>query len=382
MLDLLPFVRKNLWRNRRRTILTILSVAVSLFLLGILLSVYAAFFFLNTSEASAQRVITRHKVSLTQALPAFYERKIADIPGVEAVAAQNWFGGQYIDNRPEHFFARFAVNPETIFNVYPEFQLPPDQYEAFLNDRQGMVVGRQTADRLGLKLGQRITIKGDIYPTDLELTIRGIYDATNSEGSYFHFDYLNEGLPQGYRDNVGFFAVRTTSSDIVPQVAERIDEAFRNAQEPTKTETEAAFVLSFISQMGNIKVFLLSIAGAIVFTIMLVSANTMAMSVRERFREVAVLKTLGFRSGSVLGVILAEAGLLSLIGGILGVALAWAASLVLAKVMVGFFPGFRLPLWGVPVCLGAALLIGVVSSLAPAITASRMRITEALRHTG
>ena len=212
--------------------------------------------------------------------------------------------------------------------------------------------------------------------------MRGVYDGPNSEGSYFHFDYLNEGLPEGFRDNVGFFTVRAVSPEEAPSVAAAIDEMFRNSPEPTKTETESAFLLSFISQMGNVKVFLLSIAGAIVFTIILVSANTMAMSVRERFREVAVLKTLGFRSGTVLGVILGEAALLSLAGGLLGIGLAWATINVMETAMVGFFSGFRLPPWGVPVCLGAALLIGVVSSLAPAITASRMRITEALRHTG
>ena len=382
MFDLLPFVRKNLWRNRRRTILTILSVAVSLFLLGVLLAVYALFFFQETSEAQAQRLITRHKVSLTQMLPAYYEQRIEEIPGVEAVAAESWYGGVYKDNRPENFFARFAADPETVFTVYPEFTMPAEQLEAFRADRQGLAVGRQTAERVGLSLGQRITIRGDIYPADLELTVRAIYDGPNSEGSYFHVEYLNEGLPQGWRDLVGFYVVRTISPEESPRVAEAIDEMFRNAPEPTKTESESAFLLSFISQLGNIKLFLLSIAGAIVFTIMLVSANTMAMSVRERFREVAVMKTLGFRSGTVLGVILAEAALLSLAGGALGAGMAWVAAAAMEKMMVGFFTGFRLPLWGVPVCLATALLIGVISSLVPALSASRMRITEALRHTG
>ncbi len=382
MFDLLPFVRKNLWRNRRRTILTVLSVAVSLFLLGVLLSVYSLFFFQQTSDAQAQRLITRHKVSLTQVMPSYYQARIEEVDGVEAVAAQSWFGGIYKDNRPENFFARFAVDPEQVFKVYSEFTMPPEQLEAFVADRQGIAVGRQTSERVGLELGQRITLKGDIYPTDLELTVRAIYDGVNSEGSYFHIEYLNEGLPEGFRDNVGFFGVRVTSPDEALRVADAIDEQFRNAPEPTKTETESAFTLSFISQMGNVKVFLLSIAAAIVFTIMLVSANTMAMSVRERYREVAVLKTLGFRSGTVLSLILAEAALLSLVGGALGVGMAWLAVKVMETAMVGFFTGFRLPPWSVPVCLGMALLIGVVSSFVPALTASRMRITEALRHAG
>ena len=382
MLKFIPLVGKNLLRNRRRTILTILSVAASLFLLGILLTVYAAFFHRDTADDQARRLITRHKVSLTQALPLYYGRRIEGIDGVEAVAALNWFGGIYKDNKPQEFFARFAADPEEVFEVYSEFQIPPDQYEAFLNDRQGLAVGRMTADRIGLELGQRITIKGDIYPTDLELTVRAIFDGLDSDTTYFHKKYLDEGLPEGMKDLVGFYSIRTSSTDNVGVVARAVDEMFRNAPEPTKTETEAAFTLAFINQMGNIKLFLLSIAGAVVFTIMLVSANTMAMSVRERIREVGVLKTLGFTSTGVLALILSEAALTALLGGAIGVVGALLASQFLEKAAAGFFTGFAMPAWGIPFCLGAALLIGIVSSLVPALSASHARITEALRHTG
>jgi putative ABC transport system permease protein len=382
MLKFIPLVGKNLFRNRRRTILTILSVAASLFLLGILLTVYAAFFYRDVPAGQALRLITRHKVSLTQALPAYYGPKIEQIPGVEAVAAMNWFGGIYKDNKPQEFFARFAVQPEQVFKVYEEFKIPADQYQAFLNDRQGLAVGRMTADRIGLELGQRIAIKGDIYPLDLELTVRAIFDGPDSDTTYFHKKYLDEGLSQGRKDALGLYSIRTAGVDDVGGVARAVDDMFRNAPEPTKTETEAAFQLSFVNQMGNIKLFLLSIAGAVVFTIMLVSANTMAMSVRERIREVGVLKTLGFTSTGVLALILSEAALTALVGGALGVAGALGASVFLEKAAAGFFTGFKMPLWGIPVCMGAALVIGLASSVIPAISASHARITEALRHSG
>ncbi|MDA0204493.1 MAG: FtsX-like permease family protein [Acidobacteria bacterium] len=382
MLKLLPYVAKNLFRNMRRTLLTILSVAVSLFLLGILFAVYASFYFTSASTDQAQRLITRHKVSLTQAMPKYYTEQIAAIPGVEVVAPQNWFGGIYIDSRPEHFFSRFAVDPQNIFDLYGEFEVPADQLQDFIDDRQGMAVGARTAERVGLKLGQRITIQGDIYPFDIEVTIRAIFHGPNDDLTFFHQKYLEESLPTEWGGMVGFFGIRATSPEVVPQVATAIDDHFRNAPAPTKTETEAAFQLSFINQIGNIKLFLMSIAGAIVFTIMLVSANTMAMSVRERIREVGVLKTLGFRSGAVFWLILSEAALLSAVGGVIGVAAAWFIAKGAGSVMAAYGMSLSLPLWSIPICIGAAVVIGVLSALVPAMSASNMRITEALRHTG
>ena len=377
-----PLIAKSLLRNVRRTTLTALSVAVSLFLLGTLPAARAAFYHRPTPADQAKPLSTRHTVSLVQMLPAYYEAKIAQIPGVEAVAAMNWFGGIYIDSRPEHFFARFACDPEVIFTVYREFAIPADQLEAFQADRQGIAIGQRTADRIGLTLGQRITLQGDIYPVDLELTVRAIFSGPDDDTSYFHLKYPNESLPAGMSDKIGFYGIRAASPEAVPQVAQAIDETFRNAPEPTKTESEAAFNLAFINQMGNVKLFLLSIAGAIVFTIMLVSANAMAMSVRERIREVGVLKTLGFTTQGVLGLILSEALLIAGAGGVLGVSGAYFATKALDKMAAGFITGFGLPLWGVPICLAAALIIGLGSSLVPALSASRTTIVEALRHSG
>ncbi len=382
MLKLIPLILKNLARNRRRTILTVLSVAVSLFLLAVLLSLYAAFYHRPTADAQALRLVTRHKVSLTQAMPIYYRDRIAEIEGIENVTVVNWFGGTYKDNRPENMFPRFAAEHDKVFDVYSEFKVPADQLEAFKRDRQGIAVGSMVAERVGLDLGDRITIKGDIYPIDPEFTVRAIFEGPDDFNSFFHLDYLEEALPEERKSQAGTFTIRLRSTDDASRVAREIDEMFRNAPEPTKTETEAAFALSFVEQLGNIKLFLMSIAGAIAFTIVLVSANTVAMTVRERIGEIGVLKTLGFRDGALLTMILGEAVLMALVGGSLGVALAFGVTQAMANVMVTFLAGFTMPLWGVPVCLAAALSIGLGSALVPAVPAVRINITDALRHAG
>jgi putative ABC transport system permease protein len=382
VLKFIPFTFRNLLRNRRRTILTVLSVTVSLFLLGTLLAVYAAFYHRDRPPEQARRLVTRHKVSLTHIIPEYYGQRIRAIEGVEGVCIQNWFGGVYIDNRPEHMFPRFAVDADKIFDIYTEYSMPPEQLQAFLNDRQGLAVGRSIADRIGLRLGQRITIQGDIYPVDLELTVRAIFEGRDDQVTFFHRKYLEESLPAEMKGNAGIFVIQGRSTEDVSRIAREVDGMFRNAPEPTKTESAAAFELTFVNQLGNVKLFLLSIAGAIVFTILLVSGNTVAMSVRERIREIGVLRTLGFTRRTVLAMIVAEAVVMALMGGALGVLLCLVATHGLEDMMVGFFTGFALPLWGVPICLGAAVLIGLCSSVIPASLAARTEITEALRHAG
>ena len=375
-------VLKNLRRNRRRTVLTVLSTAISVFLIGSLISVYAIFFAKEVTEDSALRLVTRHRVSLTQALPYYYGSRIAETDGVVRISPMNWFGGTYIDQRPENLFARFAVDQEAIFEIYPEFEAPPEQFEAFKRDRQAIAVGKSIADRVGLKIGQRITFKGDIYPVDLELTVRAIFEGPDDEQAFFHFKYLEESVGPEHGSQVGVFAVKLRSVSDASPVAQAIDEMFRNSPEPTKTETEAAFQLSFISQLGNIKLFLLSIACAIMFSMLMVTANTVAMSVRERTREIGVLKTLGFQPGSVLGIVLGEALLISLAGGAAGVLLTIFVTKAMSEVNVGFFTGFQLPAWGVLVCFATAILLSVGSSVIPATIAARANIVDALRHAG
>ena len=375
-------VWKNLLRNKRRTVLTVFSSAISVFLIGALISVYAVMYERDVSEESALRLVTRHKVSLTQALPYYYGSRIATVDGVENMVPMNWFGGIYIDERPENFFARFAVDPEEVFSIYSEYTIAPEQLAAFQRDRQGMAVGKSVAERIGLEIGQRITIRGDIYPFDPELTVRAIFEGRDDQQAFFHFKYLEESLPDDYGSQVGVFAIRLRSAEDATRVSAAIDEMFRNAPEPTKTETEAAFQLGFVNQMGNIKLFLLSIAAAIVFTMLMVSANTVAMSVRERTREIGVLKTLGFRRRSVMGLVLGESVAIALLGGTVGVAITFAVTTVLKDSMVQFFTGFTLPAWGIGVCFGMALVIGLGSSAIPALIAARTTICDALRHTG
>ena len=382
--DTLTLALKNALRNRRRTLLTVASISISLFLLGVLLSVYHAFYHQEAPPEQALRLITRNRVSLTFSLPEYYEQQIRRVPGVRAVGSSSWFGGIYIDNRPENFFPRFAIEPDRIFEVYKEFTVPPEQLEAFRSERTAAAVGRTLAERLNFKLGQRITIEGDIYPVDLELTIRAIFDSdveNQDFAMYFHRKYLEEGLPQARRGMVGTFCILADSAEAVPRIARQVDELYRNSERQTKTETERAFQLSFVSMLGNVKVFLLSICGALVFTILLVSANTMGMSVRERITEIGVLRTLGFTSGRVLAIIVAEAVLISFAGGLVGCGLAWGASGMLRQSQLmlsglSFSPPVFL------ISLTVALAIGILSSLVPALGATRLPITSALRHTG
>ncbi len=378
----LPFALKNSLRNRRRTALTMLSVSISLFLLGTLVAIYFAFYHRDVAPEQALRLATIHRVSLVFPLPEFYVARIAQVPGVKAVCKMSWYGGVYIDRRPEHNFARFAVDADKIFAIRPELKIDPAQREAFEHERTAAAVGRAIADLLGLKLGQKITFQGDIYPGNLEVTIRAIFDGPDNAVFYFHRDYLEEGLPQGRRGWTGMIWSVVESPDDVPKVAAAIDEQFRNAPQPTKSESERAFQLGFVSMLGNVKMILLSICAAVTFAILLVAVNTMAMSVRERIKEVGVLKTLGFTTGKVLSLIVAEAMILSLIGGLIGCLLAAAAVTWVGRTPMFFVQGMTMPPAALAISMGIALLIGLISSLFPAWSAARLPITEALRHTG
>jgi putative ABC transport system permease protein len=381
----LPLIIKNCWRNRRRTILTILSISVSLCLLGVMMAIYHAFYLKQPDPSRALRLIVRNRVSLAFPMPQSYREKILQVPGVADAGISQWFGGMYIDRRPEHMFARFAVEPPKMFRMRTELTMPEDQKKAFLNERTACIVGRTLANKQNFQIGQKITIVGDIFPYNLEFTIRGIFDApVNDELLYFNREYLEESLPADRRGDAGTINVLAASADVVPRVEAAIDDMFHNSPVQTKTETESAFSLSFVAMLGNVKAFLLSIVGAVTFTILLVSANTIAMSVRERTREVGILKTLGFTPGTILGIILGEAVAIALVGGVLGVGLASAMTTVVAHA-----PGMMIPelqaLTLIPAvavgCLGVAAAIGLLSALIPAVNASRISILEALRST-
>lgn len=384
MFRYIPLMWKNSLRNRRRSLLTIASVAASLCLLGVLMAMYNALYISQeASPAQALRLVTRNKISLTVSMPQSYEQKIATVPGVQEVMASQWFGGIYKD--PKNFFARMAIEPDKVFRVYGEFRIPEDQKKAFQRERAACIIGRSLANKYDIKLGDHVTIKGDIFPVTLELICRGIYDSEeNNENLFFDFEYLRQSLPSTRRSFAGTFEVLADSPDSVPRIAKAVDDMFRNSTVQTKTESERQFQLGFLAMIGNIKMFLMAICAAVTFTILLVSGNTMAMSVRERVREVGVLKTLGFTNGAILGIILGEAAVISLIGGLIGC--------VIASFLIGGLRAAPIPIeqlktltLGPPValaCLLVALLIGVISSFVPAYNASRTSILDALRYNG
>jgi putative ABC transport system permease protein len=376
------FVTKSAFRNKRRSILTVLSITFSLLLLTMMMTVWHSFYIDKGSTESAQRLVTRHRVSLTQSMPAFYREKIRAIPGVVAVAPNNWFGGLYLDDKPEHFFAQFGTDPEEIFKIFTDFQIPPEQLAAWQHDRAGVVVDHTLVKKFGWKLGDRIVLKGTIYPVDLELTIRGIYTAPQPTDSvYFNQTYVEEAVPFA-KGRAGTFAILADSPGDVSRVASAVDDMFRNSPEPTKTESEKAFQLSFINSIGNVKAFILSICFAVVFATLLVSATTMAMSIRERTREVAVLRTLGFTRGSILKLLLSESIAISLIGGFLGVALASGAILFMSRPGIGLPVSMHMTAATALVAMLAAGLVGIVSGVIPSYRASNLGIVDALRHIG
>ncbi len=333
----------------------------------------------------AARLVTRNKISLTVAIPQAYQSQILKVPGVKEVMIANWFGGTYKDNRdPKNQFPRFTVEPEKLFKIFGEYSIPEEQKRAFEHDRTGCVVSRDLANTFHFHLGDRVTLMGDIYPGNFDFTVRGIFDASRP-GSimYANKEYIDQSMDEARRGNVGIYYILIDDPQKSAQIAASIDEMFRNSTKPTKTESEQAFFVGFLALLGNVKMFLMAICGAVMFTILLVSANTMAMSVRERVREIGVLKTLGFPPGAVLGIILGEAAAISVAGGLIGYGISMFLLAGVGKSPYGgLLPPF--PLFEPVVALTCVIIaasIGVLSSLVPALGASRSSIVEALRST-
>ncbi len=382
-MTLTRFVTKNAFRNKRRSILTVLSIAFSLLLLTLMMTIWHAFYLDQGSAESAERLVVRHRVSLTFNLPGYYREKIRAIPGVAAVVPVSWFGGIYKDQKPENFFARFATDPEEFFKVYRDIQMPADELTAWQRDRQGVIVDSSLAEKYGWKLGDRIVLQGDIYPVNLELNIRGIFHSNPSNKSiYFNAKYLEESV-DFFKGRAGTFSILADNPEDVSKIASAVDDMFRNSPQPTKTESEKAFGLEFVAMLGNVKAFILSICSAVVFATLLVSANTMAMSIRERTREVAVLKTLGFTRRSVLGLFVSEAVSLSLVGGLLGAGLGWVLVYLLthSPQFFSFFP-MKVTFGIMVVSLLTSGLVGLLSAAVPSYTASQINIVDGLRHIG
>jgi putative ABC transport system permease protein len=385
MFRYVPLILKNVWRNRRRTLLTIASIGVSMCLLGVMAALYHAFYLSDPSPASALRVVTRNRISLTVALPQSYMSRVKQVPGVQEVMAMNWFGGTYKDAREaKNNFARFSVEPGKLFTIFTEYTMPDDQKKEFERERSACIIGHDLAVAQGFHLGDRIHLVGDIYPGDFDFTVRGIFESpTASNLMYFNKEYIEQSLPERRRGNIGMMYMHIDNAMSAARISNEIDGMFRNSTAQTKTETEQAFAVGFLSFFGNVKMLLMGISAAVMFTILLVSANTMAMSVRERVREVGVLKTLGFSPGAVLNLILGEAAGISIAGGILGYLISMMLLAGMAKSPFGgFLPPFQpfsMPV--AAVCVATAAIIGVSSALVPALSASRISIVAALRST-
>jgi putative ABC transport system permease protein len=374
----LPLIIANLFRKKLRTTLTIGSFAVSLFLFGLLVVVRGAFS-QGIDVAGADRLDVINKVSIIQPLPYSYRDQILRIPGVKAITFDEWFGGVYQDER--NFFPQFAIDPENQRIVYPEFAIPEDQWKAFLEDRQGAIAGAGIAKKFGWKVGDRIPIKGAIYPGNWEFNIRGIYTGTRDNDDltqfWFQYKYLDERRQYG-KGLIGWYVVKLNGPDDATRVAKTIDQTFANSPYETKTETEKALAADFAKQFGNIEFLIVSIGAVVFFTLLLVTGNTMAIVVRERICELAVFKAVGFSDRFVMFFVLGESLLIAAIGGVLGLGLCKLFTLG-GDPTHGFLPFFYLPNPGILLGIVIAFAVGILAGILPATTAMRLRVVDALR---
>jgi putative ABC transport system permease protein len=379
----LPLAWQNLKRKKLRTFFTVGSIAVAFVLFGYLAAIRVGFS-AGIDVTGADRLMVIHKVSIIQPLPISYRDQISRVPGVKEVSYANWFGGIYQD--PKNFFAQMAVEPVSYLALYPELILPEAQRKAWLEDKTGAIVGRVTADRFGWKVGDKIPIQATAYRRKgnnpvWEFNLSGIYDGkekgTDTSTFYFHYDYLNEGMG-GNLGFVGWYMIRIADPARAQEVVDRIDNLFANSPAETKTQTEKALAQSFANQVGSIGQIISAILAAVFFTILLVAGNTMAQSVRERTNELAILKTLGFKSGQVMALVLIESCVIAAIGGLLGIGFAW---LLIQKgdPTGGTLPVFYFPGKDMVLGVGIALALGIATGFLPALRAMRLRIVDALR---
>jgi putative ABC transport system permease protein len=375
----LPLILANLLRKKVRLVLTIGSFAVALFLFGLLATVRAAFSQV-VDVAGADRLVITNKVSLIQPLPIAYRERILRVPGVKAVTTFSWFGGVYQDEK--NFFPQFSIDPENHLGIYAEFKVPEADWQAFLADRAGCVVGKRTADRFGWKLGDRIPIRGTIFEGAWEFNLRGIYTGSKPNDDltqfWFHAKYLEEKAPEWNKGRIGWYALRIERPDDALRVTKAIDESFANSAFETRTQTEQALAASFAKQMGNIEFLIMTIGSVVFFTLLLVTGNTMATVVRERTPELAVLKAVGYGDGFVLGLVLVESCLVALVGAGIGLSLAKLFTLR-GDPTGGLLPVFYLPAEALAAGVVLGFAVGLASGILPALTAQRLRVIDALR---
>ena len=374
---------KNVWRKKIRTLLTMLSVVVA-FLLFAALSAIGYAFKGGEDVASAERLVVIHKISLINPLPQSYKNRIASTPGVHSVTFASWFGGYYQD--PRSGFPQFPIDPYEYFAMYPELKMPQEQLEAWARNRQGAAIGREIADQYGIEVGDRIPIQATIWTMmdggrTWEFDVEGIFETDDPRGStaylLFQHDYFEEARAFG-KGTVGWYIIRVAPDADPVQVANAVDMQFANSPSETETSTEAAFAQSFAKQFGNIAMIVSLILGAVFFTLLLVSGNTMSQSVRERIAELAVLKTLGFTDRSVLGIVLSESIFIMLFGGLIGLGIGWLLVQMAAAAGGAMLPGIYLTPQAMMTAIGIMVLSGIVAGIFPALKAMRLSIIDAL----
>ncbi len=383
----LKLVFRNALRARLRSALTVLGLVIALVAFGLLQTVVRAWN-AGPESASGARLVARNAISLVFSLPIFYRDKIRSIDGVKSVAVSNWFGGIWRDERS--FFAQFAVDAPAYFGLYPEFRFAASEWQDYLRDRRGAAVGRQLADLYGFAIGDRVPIRGTIYPGNWEFTVRAIYegrdDTTITRQFYFHYDYLNEFLKQRFprgADRVGVFLIEVDDPGRAAEVARTVDAEFANSLAETLTETEKAFQLSFVAMIETIIQVISGVSFIVILIILAVAANTMAMTARERLSEYATMKALGFGPGFVARLILAESLVICSIGAALAIALT-------APIARGFFESVGKQVFArfdvAPETYGyqalAAIAVSVLAALVPMVRTANVRIVDGLRHVG
>ncbi|MFH1699451.1 MAG: FtsX-like permease family protein [Candidatus Zixiibacteriota bacterium] len=382
-MKVLKLVRKNSFRQKLRTFLTILGLALAIMAFGLIRTFINAWYS-GARAAAPDRLITRHAVSIIFTLPIAYKDQLMKIEGVEDVSHASWFGAYYVD--PRNFFPNFAVDHNNYLDLYPEIIIPPDQFEDFKNERKAAIVGQGLADRFGWQIGDNITLIGTIYPGNWEFNIRGIYtgrdESTDETMFIFRFDYLDETLKiqsPGRAGQVGWYALKISNPDMSAAISNAVDSRFDNSWAETRTETEKDFQLSFIQMSSAIILGLRIISFLIIGVILLVLANTMAMTARERVSEYAFMRTIGFQNYHLVGLILGESLFIAFLGGILGIILLNAVANGVAVALSQFFPGFQTDLLTYTLSFGIAILVGFVASIFPINRALRANIVDALR---
>lgn len=388
-MKILKLLFKNAFRHKLRTVLTILGIAIAVMAFALMRFVVNAWY-AGVEVASADRLIARHAVSFVFSLPYSYTEKLRNVSGVTDVTNCTWFQGIYKDPQDfKNFFPRIAINPENFFKIYPEFIVPTEQLEVFRRERNACIIGVKTAKAQNLKIGDVMPIEGDIYPGKWEFVVRGIYkgrdQATDETQMFFDWRYLDEALKKdspGRSGLVGWYVLKVDNPRDIANISQRIDTMFKNSTAETKSETEKAFNQSFISMYSALFTAMNVVSFVIIGIILLVLANTMAMTARERITEYAVMKTLGFTGKHLTSLIAGEAVLIAIMGGILGVPCAMFLAKVFSMLLPTWFPNF--PNMGMVVLMAfaAAIVVGLASAFFPAIRAARMRIVDGLRYIG